>query len=276
MVGAVAILVAAGCGGSGDDGPRVTPSATADPEVTGTPGDVVTPDDTGSATDESSQTDASQTDAPRTESGEAAAPFPLCPEVDANDIQALTDCIHRDLVTFWEAETGQPIERPVVIEPQFPPEPRECYAPQQYKAWYCSDNQTIYLNTSLLELWREHFDAEDVPYSLAATMAHEVAHAAQFALEPELAEQDTRDPAVSQPLELQADCLAGVWAASAIDDGRLDRETLEPVWAQETELLNDEEHEQTHGLPEQRVARLRAGIDGGVDACERDAGSATS
>lgn len=263
MVGAVAILVAAGCGGEETESATVTPNATATPGATGT------------ATDDAPPTDTPPTDTPPTDSGEAS-PFPLCPDVDSSDVQALTDCIHLDLVTFWEAETGQPIERPVVIEPQFPPEPRECYAPQQYKAWYCSDNQTIYLNTSLLELWREHFDAEDVPYSLAATMAHEVAHAAQFALEPELAEQDTRDPAVSQPLELQADCLAGVWAASAIDDGRLDRETLERVWAQETELLNDEEHEQTHGLPEQRVARLRAGIDGGVDACERDAGSATS
>ncbi|WP_454296760.1 neutral zinc metallopeptidase [Salana multivorans] len=171
---------------------------------------------------------------------------------------------------FWEAETEKPIERPVVIEPEFPPEPQECFAPQQYYAWYCSDNQTIYINTSMLELWQEHFTEDEVPYSLAATMAHEVGHAAQFALRPELAELDTRDPKISLPIEMEADCLAGVWAAGPITEGRLDRETLERVWGQQIELLNDEEHQQTHGLPADRVARLSAGIDGGVEACWQD------
>lgn len=186
--------------------------------------------------------------------------FPLCPTVPVTDVRRLSDCVHTDLIEYWQRVTDRPINRPVVIEPNFPPEPRSCFAPQTIYAYYCPDNQTIYLNTSILRLWRQRFSPADAAYSLAVTLAHEVGHAAQFALDPQLTNADTSDPATSRKIELQADCLAGVWAHSEVAAGRLAADRWLRVWGREAELLNTTEHRQTHGDPASRVAAIRTGM----------------
>jgi len=198
-----------------------------------------------------------------TSAGSAADPnerFPLCPTVPVTDFRRLSDCVHADLVEYWERVTDQPINRPVVIEPTFPPEPRSCFAPQTIYAYYCPGNQTIYLNTSILRLWRQRFSPADAAYSLAVTLAHEVGHAAQFALDPALNNADTSDPATSRKIELQADCLAGVWAHSEVAAGRLDANRWLTVWRREAELLNTSEHQQTHGDPASRITAIHNGM----------------
>jgi len=192
--------------------------------------------------------------------------FHVCPAVPASDIHALSDCLHADLVRYWEAATRQQIDRPVVIEPKFPPEPRSCYAPQTLYAFYCPANGTIYLNSSLLTLWDKHFAPSEVPYSLALTLAHEMGHAAQFAMDPALRHADTSAPATSTRIELQADCLAGVWAHSEVAGGRLDRDRLLEVWHREVVLLDTAEHRRTHGAPDARVASARKGLATGDPA----------
>jgi len=154
----------------------------------------------------------------------------------------------------------------VVIEPTFPPEPQACFAPQSIYAYYCPDNSTIYLNTSILTLWKKQFTPDQVPYSLAMTLAHEVGHAAQFAVDPALKTADTTDPTVSRKIELQADCLAGVWAQDQIDAGRMDRAELLAVWRQEVVLLDTAEHRQMHDDPDARLAATERGMAGGTMA----------
>lgn len=182
------------------------------------------------------------------------------------DIRGLSDCLHADLVRYWEAVTHQQIDRPVVIEPQFPPEPRSCFAPQTLYAYYCPGNKTIYLNTSLLTLWKVHFTPAEVPYSLAVTLAHEMGHAAQFAVDPALREADTSAPATSMRIELQADCLAGVWAHSEVAAGRLDPDRLLRVWQREAVMLDTPEHRRTHGSPQDRVTATGKGLASGDPA----------
>ncbi len=184
----------------------------------------------------------------------------------ASDIHALSDCLHADLVRYWETATREQIDRPVVIEPKFPPEPRSCFAPQTLYAYYCPDNGTIYLNTSLLTLWDRHFAPSEVPYSLALTLAHEMGHAAQFAVDPALRHADTSAPANSTRIELQADCLAGVWAHAEVAAGRLSRDRMLEVWHREVVLLDTPEHRRTHGAPDARVASTRKGLATGDPA----------
>lgn len=176
--------------------------------------------------------------------------------------------MHNDLVRYWEGVTHRRINRPVVIEPKFPPQPRSCFAPQSIYAYYCPDNQTIYLNTSILTLWKQRFTPEQVPYSLAMTLAHEVGHAAQFAVDPSLQQTDTTVPAVSRKIELQADCLAGVWAHHQIAAGRMDKAVLLAVWRQELELLDTPEHREMHDGPAARMVSTGRGLDKGtIAAC---------
>lgn len=232
--------------------PAVTTSSSPASTVPTRPGST-TPTSSGPAT----STPAS---APSTPTSAAGHRFPLCPRTRETDIAALADCVHDDLVEFWERETKATIDRPVVIEPRFPPQPQECEAPQSIYAYYCTTNRTIYVNTSLLELWDDEFTRAEVPYSLAVTLAHEVGHAAQYALDP------AAGAASSRTVELQADCLAGVWARQVIDTDDVDRAVLLRVWRHETELLNTPEHQRTHGTPDQRLAATRRGISGGDPA----------
>ncbi|MEJ7651754.1 MAG: neutral zinc metallopeptidase [Nakamurella sp.] len=127
-------------------------------------------------------------------------------------------------------------------------------------AFYCPPNRTIYINTSLLRLWDVEFTRPQVPYSLSMTLAHEVGHAVQALLDP------STETEVGSHIELQADCLAGVWAQHAIDRDGLDRATPLTTWRKETELLNTPDHELTHGTPDQRLAATRKGMDGGSAA----------
>lgn len=248
------VLIITGCGSAPEhpdsSGPPSISSSSA-PEQTAA----------GTPTVSAPQTPASSTDSSATTPAAAAGGgFHVCPAVPGSDIHALSDCLHADLVRYWEAATRQQIDRPVVIEPKFPPEPRSCYAPQTLYAYYCPDNGTIYLNTSLLTLWDKHFAASEVPYSLALTLAHEMGHAAQFAVDPAPRHADTSVPATSTRIELQADCLAGVWAHSEVAGGRLDRDRLLEVWRREVVLLDTAEHRRTHGSPDARVASTRKGL----------------
>jgi hypothetical protein len=169
-------------------------------------------------------------------------------------------------VRYWQGLTKHKIDRPVVIEPTFPPQPQACFAPQSIYAYYCPDNRTIYVNTSMLAMWKQHFTADQVPYSLAMTLAHEVGHAAQFAVDPKLAQTDTSKPEVSRPIELQADCLAGVWAGRVIAAAGMDRSTMLTVWRRELVLLDTPEHRKMHDGPDARIAATERGLDGGTMA----------
>lgn len=272
LIGLLLLTALVGCG-TGDPGAAPTGSTAPSAAISST---VVT---RASVTQSSvtqgtiTRTAASSTDASRSASrtsrtaasgsssaGDPNERFPLCPTVPVTDFRRLSDCVHADLIEYWQRVTDRPINRPVVIEPTFPPEPRSCFAPQTIYAYYCPNNQTIYLNTSILRLWRQRFSPADAAYSLAVTLAHEVGHAAQFALDPKLNNADTSDPATSTKIELQADCLAGVWAHSEVAAGRLDAVRWLRVWEREAELLNTSAHQQTHGDPASRVTAIRKGM----------------
>ncbi|HVP27880.1 MAG TPA: neutral zinc metallopeptidase [Myxococcota bacterium] len=152
--------------------------------------------------------------------------------------------------------------------------------------FYCPLDRKVYIDLGFYRDLRERFGAPG-DFAQAYVIAHEIGHHVQNLLgiadrvqaQREQAPRD-RANALSVSLELQADCLAGVWAnhaqrsrqlleegdveeglraAAAIGDDRIQRQTQGYVVPEAF----------THGSSEQRVRWFRRGIESGdVDACD--------
>jgi predicted metalloprotease len=152
--------------------------------------------------------------------------------------------------------------------------------------FYCPDDHKLYLDFSFFRALRDRFGAPG-DFAQAYVIAHEVGHHVQTLLgisdrvagtRRQLDRRDANALAVRQ--ELQADCLAGVWAhhadasrqileegdleealgaASAIGDDRLQRQSQGRVVPESF----------THGTSAQRVSWFRRGFDSGeVGRCD--------
>jgi predicted metalloprotease len=152
--------------------------------------------------------------------------------------------------------------------------------------FYCPNDQKAYLDTAFFDEMRNRFHASG-EFAEAYVIAHEIGHHVQNQLGilqranalRERSDQH-RSNAISVRVELQADCLAGVWAyhadrtkkileqgdveaalnaASAVGDDRLQRQTRGTIVPDAF----------THGTSAQRVAWFKRGIDGGnLKACD--------
>ena len=152
--------------------------------------------------------------------------------------------------------------------------------------FYCPIDGKIYIDLSFYQQLRDQFGAPG-DFAQAYVIAHEVGHHVQnlmgvseqvYAARQRLSEGEGNELSVRQ--ELQADCLAGVWAhhserssqileqgdvdeamraASAIGDDRIQART-------QGEIIPETF---THGTSEQRQQWFRRGLDGGrVEACD--------
>jgi predicted metalloprotease len=158
--------------------------------------------------------------------------------------------------------------------------------------FYCPNDKQVYLDLSFFNELSQRFGAPG-DFAQAYVVAHEVGHHVQDVLGLLGSAHDAQGRAsqddanrIQVRVELQADCLAGVWghfareeqgfiefgdieeglaAASAIGDDRLQREAQGYVVPESF----------THGSSEQRVRWFRRGLEGGtIDACDTFAGDA--
>ena len=148
--------------------------------------------------------------------------------------------------------------------------------------FYCPSDQKVYLDLSFFRELDQRFGAPG-DFAQAYVVAHEVGHHVQHLLgidqRVRAGQQDSGRAganALSVALELQADCLAGVWgyhaneknlldpgdvdeglqAAAAIGDDRLTRGRVSP-------------DSFTHGTSEQRAHWLRQGLSSGdINSCD--------
>jgi predicted metalloprotease len=146
--------------------------------------------------------------------------------------------------------------------------------------FYCPNDQKVYLDLSFFEEMRSRFNAPG-EFAEAYVIAHEIGHHVQNSLgllkaaQNEEARSDRRAAnATSVRVELQADCLAGVWAyhadrtkhiieqgdveaalnaASAVGDDRLQRQSRGTVMPDAF----------THGSSAQRVRWFKRGLESG-------------
>jgi uncharacterized protein len=104
-------------------------------------------------------------------------------------------------------------------------------------------------------------------FAVAYVLAHEYAHN----LQQELGIFDNTVTPNARPFELQADCMAGVWAYSVFAKGDLERGDIEEATDAALAVGDfDVGNEQHHGTPEERRNALVSGFESGDPAvCRR-------
>lgn len=147
--------------------------------------------------------------------------------------------------------------------------------------FYCPLDSKVYIDLDFFEAMRSRFRVSG-DFAQAYVIAHEVGHHVQHLLgisdKVHAARQSARSEAqangLSVRLELQADCLAGVWAAQAHETRQiLEAGDVEEALAAATAIGDDRLQKQsrgyvvpdafTHGSSEQRVRWFRRGIESG-------------
>lgn len=152
--------------------------------------------------------------------------------------------------------------------------------------FYCPGDQKVYLDLSFFNELRNRFDAPG-DFAQAYVIAHEVGHHIQtlLGISQKVHEQrsrlsETEGNKLSVRLELQADCLAGVWAFHAdqtrqiLEPGDID-EALNAATAIGDDRLQTQARGMvvpdsfTHGSSAQRVRWFKTGFkDGNVNSCD--------
>jgi len=151
--------------------------------------------------------------------------------------------------------------------------------------FYCPSDQKVYLDTAFFDQLRSQFGAPG-DFAQAYVVAHEFGHHVQdeLGIMDSVAQQQQSNPSsvndLSIRLELQADCLAGVWAHSVYTTP--DQSDIESITDQDVkDALNaaaavgdDRIQEQatgtidreswTHGSAEQRSTWFNNGFKGGT------------
>jgi predicted metalloprotease len=149
--------------------------------------------------------------------------------------------------------------------------------------FYCPADQKVYLDLGFFDELQSRFGASGGDFAMAYVVAHEFGHHIQTVLgiseqvQSMAAQDPSRQNDLSVRQELQADCLAGVWANSAQSDlqqGDVD-EALSAAAAvgddriQQSTTGRIDPENWTHGSAEQRVAWFTTGYrSGNPDDCD--------
>ena len=149
--------------------------------------------------------------------------------------------------------------------------------------FYCPADKKVYLDLGFFDELQSRFGAQGGDFAMAYVVAHEFGHHIQTVLgiSEQVQQVSAQDPGQRNSLsvrqELQADCLAGVWANSASSDlqaGDID-EALSAASAvgddriQQSTSGRIDPESWTHGSAEQRVAWFTTGYrSGNSDDCD--------
>jgi uncharacterized protein len=154
--------------------------------------------------------------------------------------------------------------------------------------FYCPLDQKVYIDLGFFNELNRRFQAPG-DFAQAYVLAHEIGHhiQQQLGIEQEVRQESQANPeeanALSVRLELQADCLAGVWARSTYDRGILESGDLQEGLIAAAAVGDDRIQTQaqgridpesfTHGTSEQRSHWLQTGFDSGrLEACDTFSG----
>lgn len=156
--------------------------------------------------------------------------------------------------------------------------------------FYCPGDQKIYLDLGFFDELHQRFGAPG-DFAQAYVIAHEMGHHVQAitGIEQQVRQAQGRNPSganeLSVRMELQADCLAGVWGHAAAQRGRAAQGKVELEAGDVEEgmraaaAIGDDRIQRmstgrvfpdkfTHGSSEQRVTWFRRGLDSGdPDTC---------
>lgn len=206
----------------------------------------------------------------------------------ANDIQyCFMDAATGDIQDFWTqqfAQAGLQYERAPLVIFEGATQSACGGASTAIGPHYCPVDQAMYLDFQFFDQLARQFGAPG-DFAQAYVIAHEVGHHIQtiLGISDQVRAEGSRRPDIRNELsirqELQADCLAGVWAHSIKEAEQLDpgdvREALDAaaavgddrIQSQATGRINPESW--THGSSEQRMDWFSKGFaDGDSNQCD--------
>jgi predicted metalloprotease len=199
----------------------------------------------------------------------------------SNDLEELVSFVADDTQQFWQEQFqagGQNWEDATVAVFRSRVGTGCGAADASVGPFYCPNDQTVYFDLGFFRALAERFGAPG-DFAQAYVIAHEMGHHVQnlLGILPEVNRRQQQSPAdandLSVRLELQADCLAGVWGYSTGQRGILEPGDLEEGLRAAASVGDDRIQQQatgridreswTHGSSEQRVEWFRRGFDSG-------------
>jgi len=149
--------------------------------------------------------------------------------------------------------------------------------------FYCPEDEKVYIDLGFYDELKQRFGAPG-EFAQAYVLAHEIGHHVQklVGVEAKVRRLQEDNPRQQNPLsvrmELQADCLAGVWAHSTQQRGLLESGDVESALGAAAAVGDDRLQRMatghvspetfTHGSSQQRMNWFRKGLDSGsIAAC---------
>ena len=149
--------------------------------------------------------------------------------------------------------------------------------------FYCPEDEKVYIDLGFYDELKQRFGAPG-EFAQAYVLAHEVGHHVQklIGIEAKVRKVQEQNPrqqnALSVRMELQADCLAGVWAHTTQERGLLESGDVESALGAAAAVGDDRLQKMatghvspetfTHGSSQQRMNWFRKGLDNGsIAAC---------
>ena len=201
------------------------------------------------------------------------------------------DFVQGDAQNFWQQQfqaAGKPYQRAKLVPFRNQVQSGCGLASSATGPFYCPLDQKVYIDLGFFAELDQRFKAPG-DFAQAYVIAHELGHHVQqqLGIEQSVRQQSQSNPddanELSVRLELQADCLAGVWARSTYDRGILESGDLEEGLTAAAAVGDDRIQQQTqgrinpesftHGTSEQRDHWLQTGFDSGrLEACDTFSG----
>lgn len=201
-----------------------------------------------------------------------------------------------DVQSMWDkelsAQTGRPYRHAHLVLFRDLTRSEGCGAAQsQTGPFYCPADEKVYIDLGFWDELRK-IGGSTADFAQAYVIAHELGHHVQniLGIEQQVRRFSAQNPTQKNPmsvrLELQADCLAGVWAHSAGQRGTIDQSDVEAGLSAAAAVGDDHLQKMsrgavspesfTHGTSQQRQTWFMRGLQNGqVSACNTFEGRST-